>query len=179
MLKFKLGCYIHRQVRNVVELAAVQQAESFSFHRRQAAASCPVGGASHGGREPSQEQCTPPPRQPDAGSAPAPAAASAPLLQRPPMHDRVCPNYDARSVIQGWQQARHHTDVDRVAARAEDTRAYTPNPERSPLRRGGCPCDPDVDRDRSSSPDPPDQTPFPMRLVRRLSPSVFGRRQTS
>ena len=62
---------LHHQVRNLVELAAVQQAESSSFHRRQAAASCPVGGASHGGREPSQEQCTLPPRQPDMGGVPA------------------------------------------------------------------------------------------------------------
>ena len=52
---------LHRQGRNLVELAAVQQAESPSFHHRQGAASCPVGGASHGGREPSQEQCTLPP----------------------------------------------------------------------------------------------------------------------
>ena len=40
---------LHRQVRNLVELAAVQQAESSSLNRRQAAASCPAGGASHGG----------------------------------------------------------------------------------------------------------------------------------
>ena len=94
---------LHRQVRNLVELVAVQQAESSSFHRQQAAASCLVGGASHGGREPSQEQCTPPPWQPDAGGAPAPAAASAPLPPRPPIHDRVGPNYDERGVIQGQQ----------------------------------------------------------------------------
>ena len=92
---------LHHQVRNLVELAAVQQAESSSFHRQQAAASCPVGGASHGGREPSQEQCTPPPWQPDEGGAPAPAAASAPLPPRPPIHDRIGPNYDACSVIRG------------------------------------------------------------------------------
>ena len=130
---------LHRQVRNLVELAAVQQVESSLFHHWRAAASCPVGGASHGGREPSQEQCTPPPRQPDTGSAPALAAASAPLPPRPPIHDRVRPNYDARSVIRGRQQARHHADVDRMAARAEDARAYAPNQERSPLRRGGRP----------------------------------------
>jgi hypothetical protein len=88
------------------------------------------------------------------GGTPAPAAASAPLLPRPPIHDRVDPSYDAHSVIQGRQQVRHHADVDSTAARAEDVQAYAPNPEHSPLRRGGRPCDPDVDRDRSPSPDP-------------------------
>ena len=51
---------LHRQVRNLVELVAVQQAESSSLYRRQAAASCPAGSASHGGREPSKVQRTPP-----------------------------------------------------------------------------------------------------------------------
>ena len=81
-------------------------------------------------------------------------AASAPLPPRPPVHDRVGPNYDARSVIRGWRQARHHADVDRAAARAEDAWAYAPNPEHSPLWRGGRPYDPNEDRDRSPSPDP-------------------------
>ena len=36
-------------MRNLIKLTAVQQAGSSSFHCRQAAASCPVGGASHGG----------------------------------------------------------------------------------------------------------------------------------
>ena len=73
---------LHRQMRNLVELAAVQQVESSSLHRWQAATSCLVGGASHGGREPSQGQYTPPSRQPDVGGVPAPAAASAPLPSR-------------------------------------------------------------------------------------------------
>jgi hypothetical protein len=120
---------LHRQVRNMVELAAVQQAESSSLNRRQAVASCPAGGASHGGREPYEVQRAPPARQPDAGGAPAPAAVSAPLPPRPPIHDRVGPNYDARNVIRGRRQARHHADVDRAAARAEDARAYAPHPE--------------------------------------------------
>ena len=51
---------LHRQVRNLVELAAVQQAESSSLHRRQAAASCPAGGVSHRGRELSEVQLPPP-----------------------------------------------------------------------------------------------------------------------
>ena len=51
---------LHRQVRNLVKLAAVQQAESSSLQHRQAVASCPAGGASHGGREPSEVQRTPP-----------------------------------------------------------------------------------------------------------------------
>ena len=37
---------LHRQVKNLVELTAVQQAASSSLHHRQAAASCPAGGAS-------------------------------------------------------------------------------------------------------------------------------------
>ena len=61
---------------------------------------------------------------------------------------------DARSVIRGQQQARHRADVDRMAARAEDARAYSRNQERSPLLRGGRPCDPDVDHNWSLSPDP-------------------------
>ena len=40
---------LHCQVRNLVELTVVQQAESSSLNRWQAAASCPAGGASHGG----------------------------------------------------------------------------------------------------------------------------------
>ena len=39
-------------------------------------------------------------------------------------------------------------------------RAYAPNPERSSLRLGGRPCDPDVDRDRSPSPDPTGRNAF-------------------
>ena len=116
---------LHRQVRNLVELAAVQQAESSSLHRRQAAASCPAGGASHRGRELSEAQHPPPAQWANVGSAPAPAVASAPLPPRPPIHDRVGPNYDARSVIQGQQQARHHADVDSAAARADDARAFS------------------------------------------------------
>jgi hypothetical protein len=166
-------------VRNLVELAAVQQAESFSFHRRQAAASCPVGGASHGGREPLQEQCTSPPRQPNVGGALAPVAASAPLLPRPPIHNHVGPNYDARSVIRGRRQARHHADVDRMAARAEDAWAYAPNQERSPLRRGGRPCDPDADHDRSPSPDPTGPNVFSRAIRGHLSPNASDRRRTS
>jgi len=169
----------HRQVRNLVKLAAVQQVESSLFHHWRAAASCPVGGASHGGREPSQEQCTPPPWQPDTGGAPAPAAASASLPPRPPMHDRIGPNYDARSVIRGWQQARHHADVDHMAARAEDARAYAPNQERSPLRRGGHPCDPDVDHDWSPSPDPTGPNAFSRVIRGHLSPNASDRRRTS
>ena len=107
---------LHRQVRNLMELAAVQQAESSSLHRRQATPSCPAGGASHGGREPSEVQRTPPARQADVSGAPAPAAASAPLPPRPPIHDRVGPNYDECSVIRGRQQARHHANADRAAA---------------------------------------------------------------
>ena len=99
---------LHHQVRNLVELAAVQQAERSSLHHWQAATSCPAGGASHGGREPSEVQRTPPARQADVSSAPAPAAASAPLPPRPPIHDRIGPNYDALSVIRGRQQARNH-----------------------------------------------------------------------
>ena len=60
---------LHRQVRNLVELAAVQRAESSSLNRRQAAASCLAGGASHGGggashggRETSEVQRVPPAR---------------------------------------------------------------------------------------------------------------------
>jgi len=107
---------LRRQVRNLVELAAVQQAESSSLHRGQVAGSCPAGGASHRGREPSEVQHPPSAQQANVGGAPAPAAASAPLPSRPPIHDHVGPNYDARSVIQGRQQARHQADVDRVAA---------------------------------------------------------------
>ena len=151
-----------------MELAAVQQEESSSLHRRQAAASCPASGASHGGREPSEVQRAPPARQANAGGAPATVVASAPLLPRPPIHDCVRPNYDARSVIQGRQQARHHANVDHAAARAEDARAYAPNPERSPLRRGGRPCDPDMDRDRSPSPDPTGPNAF-SRVIRGAS----------
>jgi hypothetical protein len=47
---------LHRRVRNLVELAAIQQAESSSLYRRQAAASCPVGDTSHRGWEPSEVQ---------------------------------------------------------------------------------------------------------------------------
>ena len=45
---------LHRQVKNLVELAAIQQAASSSLHHRQAAASCPAGGAGLPGREPSE-----------------------------------------------------------------------------------------------------------------------------
>jgi hypothetical protein len=44
---------LHRQVRNLVELAAIQQAASSSLHRHQAA-SCPAGDAGHPGWEPSE-----------------------------------------------------------------------------------------------------------------------------
>ena len=114
---------LHRQMRNLVELAAVQQVESSSLHRWQAATSCLVGGASHGGREPSEVQHIPPAWQPDVDGVPAQAAASTPLPPKPPIHDRVGTNYDARGVIRGRQQARHHADIDRAAARMEDARA--------------------------------------------------------
>ena len=105
---------LHRQVRNLVELTAIQQAESSSLHRRQAAASCPAGGVSHCEWEPSEVQHPPLAQQANLGGAPAPAAASAPLPPRPPIHDRVGPNYDARSVIHGRQQARHHAEIGRA-----------------------------------------------------------------
>jgi len=107
---------LHRQVRNLVELAAVQQVESSSLHQRQAAASCPAGGASHCGRELSEAQ------HPPTGAARQPQRRH-PLLSHRGLRSMTV--YDARSVIQGWQQARHHANVDRAAARAEDARAYS------------------------------------------------------
>ena len=51
------------------------------------------------------------------GGVPAPAAVYDPLPPRPPIYDRVKPNYDARNVIRGQQQASLHADIDRMAAR--------------------------------------------------------------
>ena len=88
---------LHYQVRNLVELTAIQQAESSLLHRRPAAASCPAGGTGHHRRELSEAQLPPSVQQANVGGAPPPAVASAPLPPRPPIHSCVGPNYDART----------------------------------------------------------------------------------
>ena len=90
-----------------------------------------------------------------------------------PIHGRIGPNYNTRNVIQVRQQAQHHADIDRAAAHAEDAWAYAPNPECLPLRRGGRPCDPDIDHNRSPSPDPPGPRAFTRAIRKAHFPQRF------
>jgi len=125
---------LHCQVRGLLELAAVQQVERSSLHRHQAAL-CLVNGVGPQDQNHSALQPTPPPLPEDVGDAQAPAPASAPLPPRSPVNSRIGPNYDARSVIHGQQCSCHDTDVNRVAARAEDAHAYARIPKVSHLRQ--------------------------------------------
>jgi hypothetical protein len=163
---------LHHQIRDLVELAAVQQAKSSSLHLHQAA-SCPAGGEGHPCPEHFEVQWAPPALQADASGAPPPAPAQAPLPPRPLVRGRIGPIYDAHSIIRSRRQARHDVDVDRAAARADDAQAYTLIPEFLPLRQGGRPCDPDIDLDRSLSTDPPGLRAFTKTIRRAHFPQHF------
>jgi len=81
---------LHHQFRHLVELIAIQQAESSSLHHRQAA-SCPAGDAQPQHWEFSTVQQAPPAPLDVVDDAPAPAPAPAPLPPRPLVHSCIGP----------------------------------------------------------------------------------------
>jgi hypothetical protein len=99
---------LQHQVKDLLELTAVQQAESSSLQRRQAV-SCPARNARSKRGGPSAATQAPP-VPPDAGNnAPTVAPVHALLPPRPL-------GYDAWSMIRGRQQARRDADANRAAA---------------------------------------------------------------